>query len=74
METKFVLKKITISPMFGAHTQYLTRNDGFVSILLFDMRNDIVYFTKEQVDALYNENFLGQASGSTTRYGFEEIL
>ncbi len=74
METEYALIKITISPMEGEHTQYLTRNDGFVSILLLDMRNDIVYFTKEQVDALYNVNFLGQASGSTTRYGFEEIL
>ena len=74
METEYALIKITVNPMFGEHTRYLTRNKGFVSILLLDMRKDIVRFTQEQVDALHNEDILGQASGSTTRYGFEEIL
>lgn len=74
MKTEYALIKITDSLMFGEHTQYLTRNEGFVSILLLDIGKDIVRFTQEQVDALHNVSFLGQASGKTVYYGFEEIL
>ena len=75
MKTEYALIKITVNPMFGEHTQYLTRNEGFMSILLLsDLRKALVLFTQEQVDALHNVNFLGQASGKTAYYGFEEIL
>ena len=73
METRFVLKKVELNPMFGEHASWLTR-EGFTSVLLFEMRKDIVYFTEEQVDALQLDNFLVQASGSTHYYEFEEAL
>ncbi len=71
METRFVLKKIELNPVYGEHIRFLT-HEGFVSVLLRDMRKDMVYFTGEQVEALQDENFLAQASGYTHYFEFEE--